>query len=346
MPIVDGVGNPDTSPQVIVIGASAGGVEALSVLVRGLPPDLSAAVFVVLHIPAHTPSALASILQRCTDLPVVAARDRDPILPGRIYVAPADRHLILEPAGMRVTRGPKENRQRPSVDALFRSASVAFQSRVIGIVLSGMLDDGTAGLWAIKDRGGKALVQEPASAQYPSMPDSALRHVEVDGVHPAEALAAQIVRLLGEGNGAAAEATPPRMAIENLIALEGNGLQAGVMKLGEVSAYTCPDCHGILVQIEEDTIVRFRCHTGHAFSFKTLLAEVNEAIDIGLWDTLRAIEERILLLRQMAASAAAAEDAAGAARCGEQAAAAEQRVATLHDLVLDAKLFGHGPERI
>jgi two-component system chemotaxis response regulator CheB len=331
--------------QVVVLGASAGGVEALSALVRELRTDLDAAVFVVLHVPAHTPSELPNILQRCTRLPVQAAADNGPIVRGRIVVAPADRHLILEASRVRVTRGPKENRHRPSIDALFRSAAVAFGPRAIGVVLSGMLDDGTAGLWAIKNSGGRALVQDPASAQYASMPESALRHVDVDAVTSPELLAGEIARMIYERVPAAVE-PPPGYAVQNLIALEGNGLQAGVMSLGKVSAYTCPDCHGVLVQIEEGKVVRFRCHTGHAFSFKSLLAEVNEAIDKGLWDTLRAIEERILLLRQMAEAAASTGGPAVAGEIDAQATAAEQRVKVLHDLVLDSKLFGHGPEKI
>jgi two-component system chemotaxis response regulator CheB len=334
------------STQVVAIGASAGGVEALSLLVAGLPADLDAAVFVVLHIPAHTTSQLPAILQRCSRLPVRAAVDREPLVGGQILVAPADRHMLVEPDCVRVTRGPRENRHRPSVDALFRSVSVAYGPRAIGVVLSGMLDDGTAGLWAIKNSGGRALVQDPASAQYPSMPESAIRHVAVDAVRPLESLGAEIVRLVGERVPAAAAPAPAHLGIENLIALEGNGLQAGVMSLGKVSAFTCPDCHGVLVQIEEGKVVRFRCHTGHAFSFKTLLAEVNEAIDNGLWDTLRAIEERILLLGQMAEAAGAAGGPEVAAQCRADAAAAAQRVETLREMVLDGQLFGHGPEKI
>jgi two-component system chemotaxis response regulator CheB len=289
---------------------------------------------------------LHRILQRFTSLPVRAAADGEPIVGGRILVAPADRHLILEVGGVRVTRGPRENRHRPSVDALFRSASVAFGPRVVGVVLSGMLDDGTAGLWAIKNGGGRALVQDPASAQYTSMPESALRHVKVDGIKPPEALGGELMRLLRESPTVAAAPVPPRFEVENLIALEGNGLQAGVMGLGKVSAFTCPDCHGVLVQIEEGSVVRFRCHTGHAFSFKTLLAEINLAIDKGLWDTLRAIEERILLLGQMAEAASASGGPKEAAECRGEADAAKARVDALREMVLDGQLFGHGPEKI
>jgi two-component system chemotaxis response regulator CheB len=246
-------------------------------------------MFVVLHIPAHTPSELARILQRVTPLPVCEANDNDPIRGGYLYVARADRHLMVEPGRIHISRGPRECRARPAADVLFRSAAIIYGQRVIGIVLTETLDDGTAGLWAVKDRGGVALVQDPASAQFASMPESARRHVEVDGVVPLDALAQEIVRHAGVAGRrpTATSAVPESMRVENIIAMEGNGLQAGVMALGKVSQYTCPDCHGVLVQIDEGPVVRFRCHPGDAFSLKTLLGEVNLAIDNALWDTLR-----------------------------------------------------------
>ena len=163
--------------EIVVIGASAGGIEALSALLALLPADFPAAILVVVHISADSPGVLPSILARAGVLPVETAKDGVAILPGRVYVAPPDRHLLLEPGSIRVTRGPKENRFRPAIDPLFRSAAQAYGEQVIGVVLSGSLDDGTAGLWAIKDRGGLAIVQEPSEAAYPSMPLSALQYV-------------------------------------------------------------------------------------------------------------------------------------------------------------------------
>ncbi len=331
--------------RIVVIGGSAGSLPPLSELVRRLPCPLNAAVFIVLHIPAHSPSQLHGILQRLTRLQVTPGRDGEAIEAGRIYVAVADRHLLLDTGRIRLTRGPHECRARPAIDALFRSAAAAFGPRVIGVLLSGALDDGTAGLWAIKDRGGIALVQDPDTAEHPSMPKSAARHVELDGSLPASRLAAEIERLSEALPGPAptASGVPDAMAIENLIALEGQGLQSGVMKLGKMSQYTCPDCHGVLVQIDEGSIVRFRCHTGHAFSAQTLLAEVNGAIDLGLWSTLRAVEERILLLRQMGDMAAATGDGAATAHCRAQAAEAESRLGPLRELVMNPALFDHLP---
>ncbi len=332
-------------PRSVVIGASAGGVTALSTLVAGLPRELEASVFVVMHIPPETPSHLHEILGCRTTLPVSAASDGEPIRSGHIVVASADRHLMVDVDKVRVTRGPKESRSRPAVDVLFRSAAAAHGSRVIGVVLTGALDDGTAGLWAIKDRGGIALVQDPGDAEHRSMPESALRHVEVDRAVPVSAMADEIVsRLNASVPDQDDRPVPHRMQVENLIAREGNGLQAGSMEIGTPSKYTCPACHGVLVEIEEGSILRFRCHTGHAFSLKTLLADVNAAIDTGLWDTLRAIEERILLLERMRARAEEAGSARVAAVVASQVDEARSGAETLRALVLTDKMFGHLPE--
>jgi two-component system chemotaxis response regulator CheB len=249
---------------------------------------------------------------------------------------------MINDRAARLTRGPKESRSRPAVDVLFRSAALSFGPRTIGVMLSGMLDDGTAGLWAIKDQGGVALVQDPAQAQYPSMPESAIRHVSVDFVGTVEGIAIQIERLVGQP---IANPQPPlafqQHELENLIAGEGNALEAGVMHLGKVSQYTCPDCHGVLVQIEEGSILRFRCHTGHAFSIKSLLVEVSEAIDNGLWDTIRALEERVLLLRQMSGLVRQNDSATPPEPFSYQADHIERHIKTLRELVLDPKLIGH-----
>ncbi|MDB5844147.1 MAG: CheB methylesterase [Polaromonas sp.] len=333
---------PDLQKRdIVVIGASAGGVEALRGFFRALPADVEAAFLVVLHIPADTPSQLDRVLGYSTQLAVDIARDGEPIRNGHVYVASADRHLMATPQGIRLSRGPKEGRSRPSVDVLFRSAATAFGPRVIGVILSGALDDGTAGLWAVKDHQGVALVQAPDEAMQPSMPQSAIAHVQVDLVGTVEALAARVGELMGTAAPEGMKTANTQLALENHIAMEGNALKAGVMDLGKVSKYTCPDCHGVLVQIEEGPIVRFRCHTGHAFSLKSLMAQVNEAIDSGLWATLRAVEERVMLLRQMAQLAQASGASGDAARLRQEADESEKRIQPLRDLVLDPGFFGH-----
>jgi two-component system chemotaxis response regulator CheB len=270
-------------------------------------------------------------------------RDGQAITAGTVYVAPTDRHLMLEGDVVRVTRGPRECRVRPAIDVLFRSAATQHGARVIGVILTGMLDDGTAGLWAIKDRRGIALVQDPREAAFPSMAESAIANVEVDLVAPIRDLATEIIRLAGNAalTSDSEASSGSRHSVENEISRNGNGLRSGVMDLGKVSKYTCPDCHGVLIQIEEGSIVRFRCHTGHAFSLQTLIAEVNEAIDTGLWDTLRAVEERVLLLHQMAELARSAGATKDADRLQAQAEETEQRLQPLRELVLDPSFFGH-----
>ena len=282
----------------IVVGSSAGGVRALRGLLQGLPRDLAASVVVVNHIPATGPSALPLLLASAGPLAAKAVEDGEALKHGTIYVAPADRHVVIEKGRLRLTRGPRENRVRPCVDTLFRSAAVDLGERVVGVVLSGTLDDGTAGLWAIKDRGGVAMVQQPSEAEYPDMPESAIEHVAVDHVLPVAELGAKLAALTREPTPQALP-PPPAMAAETQIDLHGRALDKGVLDLGRPSPNTCPECHGALVEIREGNIARYRCHTGHAFSLRTLLEETEVAIERSLWSTVRVIEERSFLLRTM-----------------------------------------------
>lgn len=207
--------------DIIVIGTSAGGVEALKVLGGMLPHDLPAAIFIVLHLAPTGPSLLAEILSRAGALPATQGGNGERISPSRIYVAPPDHHLLVEPGHVRVRRGPKESRFRPAVDVLFRSAPYVYGPRVIGVILTGALDDGTAGLWAVKDRGGLAVVQEPQEALHSSMPQSALRHVDVDACLPLAKIAPTLVQLAGDP--APVEGVLPvseRLAMEIRIARE------------------------------------------------------------------------------------------------------------------------------
>ena len=283
--------------NIVVVGASAGGVEALQQLLGGLSPTLAAAIFVVVHMPPYQRSELAAILARATALPVVDASDGAPIVNGRVSVAVPDRHLLLDRNRVRVTRGPKENRIRPAIDVLFRSAAFNFGQRVIGVILTGTLDDGTAGLWAVKDRGGIAMVQSPSEAVFSSMPESALRHVAVDAVLPILAMPEAIVTFTAESLPDAKRPASPRMEIETRIAMNEDAVNHGELQLGPLTRYTCPECNGTLVRLEDDSIVRYRCHVGHAYSEQTLLGQVTEQVDTALSQALRAIEDRMLLLR-------------------------------------------------
>jgi two-component system, chemotaxis family, protein-glutamate methylesterase/glutaminase len=325
--------------DIIVIGASAGGLEPLSILLAGLPADFPAAILVVRHLSPHSPSVLHQILGRTASLPVVEAEDAEPIHMGRIYVAGADRHLMVDGTRLRLTRGPKENFSRPSINVLFRSAAYSLGARVIGIVLSGMLDDGTSGLWAIKDRGGLALVQSPEEASHPSMPQSAREHVKVDAVLPVAEMPARLVEWTSERiKQDEAKPMSKTLEAEHHIALNDGNVRQRSMELGPLSTVTCPECHGAMVRIEEESIIRFRCHTGHAYSIRSLMADVNEEIDESLWKAIKVIEERIFLLYDMA-KLAKHENEVG--EYLKQIHQAEWRVEQLRQLVMASDELGH-----
>lgn len=288
--------------NIIVIGTSAGGIETLRVLLAALPIRFSASIFIVMHLSPISPSILPDILSRAGNLPVHNPHNLESIQPGVVYVAPPDQHILLEPEGyIRLTHGPKENGFRPAVDPLFRSAARAFGNQVIGIILTGGLDDGTAGLWAVKRCGGIAIVQNPEEAFAPSMPLNALKHLEVDYCLPVAEIARLLVRLTDEpATEKGSFLMPEDLEIEVNIASEQDAKDAGVLSLGDPSMFTCPECHGTLLQLKDNTILRFRCHTGHAFSINSLLAELNENIENTVWTAVRSIQESAMLMQHMA----------------------------------------------
>jgi two-component system, chemotaxis family, protein-glutamate methylesterase/glutaminase len=289
--------------DIVVIGASAGGFEALKKLVAGLPANLPASIFIVWHMsPEIRESVLAQVLQNNGILPARQAIDGESIERGQIYVAAPDYHLLVERNRVRVTRGPKENRFRPAVDPLFRSAAYSFGSRVIGVVLSGALDDGTAGLWTIKFCGGTAIVQDPLDAEFPSMPKSAMREVKVDYILPVSKIAKVLTDLTAEQAAETPEINMQedrKLKVEIGIAAEDSAFERGIMNLGELSPFTCPECHGVLMQLRDGNINRFRCHTGHAFSADALLTTVSESVEDSIWNAIRVMEENVMLLHHL-----------------------------------------------
>ncbi len=287
--------------DIIVVGASAGGVETLSNLVRGLPEDFPAAIFIVLHISPQSPSMMPKILQRAGKLPVVAPSDHDPIRPGTIYMAQPDHHLLVEANEVRVVRGPRENRHRPAIDPLFRSAAFTFGPRVIGVVLTGALDDGTGGLKQVKARGGLAIVQDPEEAFFPSMPQSALQHVRVDHILPVAEIGPVLARLAGEPISEKDVPAPSHeLELEiGLTRMDRNVLHAHE-RPGTSSIFSCPECKGVLYELDDGGIMRFRCRTGHAYSAETVLAEQAEALEAALWIALNTLEESANLSRRLA----------------------------------------------
>ena len=323
----------------IVIGASAGGVESLREVVGRLPADLPAPVLVVLHIPPYVASSLPLILSHSGPLKAIHPDDGAAIKAGMIYVAPPDRHLLIEGHRIGVKRGPKENRFRPSIDALFRSAAYCYRARAIGVVLSGALDDGTSGLWSIERLGGITVVQQPSQARFEEMPRSALEYVKVNHTLPATEIGALLGRLVGEAprtpNAAAESDENARMKTELEIAADNSAFQKGVMELGELTAFTCPECHGVLVRIAEGKMSRFRCHTGHAYTDSALLEAVMESTGEMLWQVIRSFEEALMLLNHMGAHLKKAGDADRAKMFFGKARELEKRSRSFHAAAIE-----------
>jgi two-component system chemotaxis response regulator CheB len=321
--------------DIIVMGASAGGVEAISQLARGLPGNLPAAIFVVLHVPAHSPSMLPQILNRKGELTALHPADGEAIQRGRIYIARPDYHLLIEPGRIRLVRGPRENGHRPAVDPLFRTAARAYGPRVVGVVLSGTLDDGAAGLAAIQQCGGVTVVQDPDDALYPGMPRSALEVTAVDHTLPVAVIAGLLDRLAREpisdpagsplSNGMEMES---QMAAFNMDAIEDED------RPGRPSGFACPDCGGALWELTEGDLIRFRCRVGHAWSANGLVAEQSESIETALWTALRALEERASLCTRVAERMSAKGINTSAARFRDQAADSRRRAATLRQVLV------------
>jgi two-component system chemotaxis response regulator CheB len=275
-------------------------LEPLIKLVKGMPPTLRAALFVVIHTPKDANGLLAEILARESRLAVRKAHDTEPIQYGRVYIAPPDHHLLLRGSSVAVTTGPRENGFRPAIDPLFRSAAQSHGSRVIGVVLSGALDDGTFGLVAIKRVGGLALVQHPNDSLMPSMPVSAIQNVEVDLIASAAELSEYIVSTVGERGSGEDVFRSPTMKTPAEEALEGMPPDE---EPGSPSLFTCPECGGALWAHESKGLLRFRCHTGHGFTAETLSSLQGSHLEEALWTAVRVLQERAALHRQQAQKA-------------------------------------------
>jgi two-component system chemotaxis response regulator CheB len=310
--------------DIIVIGASAGGVAALQSLVGRLPSDLPAALFVVMHLAPGSRSLLPQILTRAGPLPAEVARSGMTLEPGRIYVAPPDRHLLIGADNhLCLSQGPKENHSRPAIDPLFRSAALAFGPRVVGVVLTGSLDDGSAGLIAIRARGGVAIVQDPEDALYPGMPSNAIKGDSPDYCVPLEAIPALLVRL-------AREPVPPgdKFPIPEWLAIEVGmakvdsafASDTGVEQLGRATAFSCPECNGVLFEIEDQHQLRYRCRVGHAYSGESFRAGQAAHVETALWTAVRALEENAALSHRLAERARASRKMRAAAAYEAQAA--------------------------
>jgi two-component system chemotaxis response regulator CheB len=325
----------------IVIGASAGGVQALSRLVSDLSADLPAAVFVVLHVAADAPSLLPEILGRDSSLPVAHAIDGEPIKWGRVYVARPDHHLIIERESVRLVHGPKENLHRPSIDTLFRSAARWAGPRAIGVILTGARDDGKVGMRALKQRGGIAIVQDPLEALFPSMPMSVIQEITVDYSLPLIEIAPLLNRLAHEtAEEEARYPVPDEVEIESRIAqqqMEGDELVASVEQIGMLSKLTCPDCHGALWEIRDRELLRYRCHVGHAYSAEALSEGQSQMLEVALWSAVRALEEQTVLAKRIVERARRAKHDRAAQMFEKRAREAEEHGSVIRQLLLSAK---------
>ena len=323
--------------NIVVIGCSVGGVEALQTLVAGLPEDFSAAILVVLHLAPHTHSVLPDILTRAGKLPARHPQNHEPIRRGHIYVAPPDHHLIIEDGKLVLSRGPKENRHRPSVDPLFRSAARAYGRQVIGIILTGSLDDGTIGLQAVKKAGGVAIVQDPEDAFCADMPRSAIDHVKADHVVSVAQIPALLAELVPQhvasGNGAGKKdqiTKEIKYAEADMAQIEDDG------RPGTPSQFGCPDCGGVLWEMEDEGMLRFRCRVGHAYTAQSLDAQQTEAVEGALWAAIRALEESASLARRMADKAGKTKSHKLRKRFEERARDKMEQAALLRNLVVES----------
>lgn len=327
--------------DIIAIGGSAGSGAVLKRVIGALPSDLPASVFVSTHIPANTPGSLAEILSSRAALPVSQAVDGQPIERGRVYVAAPDRHLMLVDSVIRLGEGPRENMVRPAIDPMFRSAALAFGPRVVGVVLTGMLNDGASGLHAIKACGGTAVVQSPMDAESDQMPVAALEAVNADHVVSAEQMGRLLIDLAGTAAG------PPSVAGDEL-RLEvqiAAGVRLGSGKLREIavpSPISCPDCHGVLSEMRDFTPLRYRCQIGHAYTAEILAAhgaEVDEAIRIAM----RVMEERVTLVERMALDARGTGRTAVAELYETRAEEYRGYATTLRDAAVASLRLGRAP---
>lgn len=284
---------PDNGSDIVVVGASAGGVEALLRFARALPPDFAAPILIVLHIPATSSSVLPSILNRAGALPAIHAEDGMTLEQGHVYVAPPDRHMRVSGDQIRLDPGPRENGHRPAIDPLFRSAAESYGSRAAGVVLSGTLDDGTVGLHIVKEAGGATLVQDPKDALYPAMPANAIAYARPDYVLPVEELVDTLTRLTATSAGRPGEEAP----VTDEAAPNPSAEDA---QPGQIAPFSCPDCGGTLWETEEGETASYRCRVGHAYTMNSLIDRQVDTLERILWSAYRALEERSAMSRRVA----------------------------------------------
>jgi two-component system chemotaxis response regulator CheB len=318
--------------DVIGIGASAGGIQALLTLVGKLPPDLPAAVLVTIHLHPQFRSSLDDIVSRAGRLPAAFAREGDAYRPGAIYIAPPDRHLLVYGDRLRLGSGPRENNSRPAIDPMLRSAAACCGVRSIGVVLTGTLGDGASGLWAVDRCGGLTVVQDPDDAAFPEMPLNALRRVAPDFVLPMADIAAKLDELARRAAGDPV-AVPGHIPFEVEIARgqsrDSQGQMEAMDQIGRRSVLACPECHGVLWEIDEGELTRYRCHTGHAYTAELLNLALDESLRRALAGAARALEEQLTLTKRLHRQAEEAQHSASAADWALRVTEVENELGTL-----------------
>ncbi|MBG6233463.1 two-component system chemotaxis response regulator CheB [Pedobacter sp. CAN_A7] len=298
----------ETVKNIIVIGASAGGIAAVSRLASTFKSDLDAAIFVVIHLsPLSKSDVILNFIQKQTFLKCKIAKEGERMELGTIYLAPTDYHMMVERNYIRVRKGGYENHWRPAIDVLFRSAALAYNSCVTGIILSGLLDDGTSGMLAIKRCGGKCMVQNPDEAEFPDMAQNVLQQVEVDYNVSIDEMIYILLDLYAQGACVPAP-VPDDIKLETSIALQMTSSFDDLVKLGDLTPFTCPDCGGILAKITDGSFIRYRCYTGHAFTLKSLELKQIKAVEESLWVAIRIMEERKNLLNKMASGSSRSQE--------------------------------------
>lgn len=290
------MGNRD----ILAIGASAGGVEALTQLVSGFRREFPAAVLVTLHLSNQFRSSLDELLTRAGPLPAQFAQDGEPLRKGRIYIAPPDRHLLVDGNRAVLGVGPRENNSRPAVDPMLRSAALCCCHRAIGVVLTGTLGDGASGLWTVSQCGGITVVQDPRGAAFPEMPQAALQQMEPDHVVELGRMPALLAGLVNQPAGEPGGKAPDGLRFEVEIARGGGGASMSQMDaLGRRSVLSCPDCHGVMWEIDEGDLTRYRCHVGHTYAADLMNLALDEGLRRALASAQRALEERVALATKL-----------------------------------------------
>jgi two-component system, chemotaxis family, protein-glutamate methylesterase/glutaminase len=300
-------------------------MDALCSLVRELPANLPASVFVVMHIGGG--SALGSILDRCGPLRVVEARHGEKIKRACVYVAPSNRHLTLDDGQLSLSQGPRENRHRPAIDPLFRSAARAYRERVIGVILTGALDDGSAGLFAIKSRGGIAIVQDPRDAVEPGMPRSAIRSVDVDHCVPLAEIPPLLVRLSRSKIRVSPKDKNEKGTKRNMSQPKKPGFR------DDAVSFVCPECNGPLYETRDGTLIKFSCQIGHSFSPESLTAAHTDALERALWIAVRTLNERVAIHEALAQKQQELENTELAERLAETASSASHDVRLIREIL-------------